>query len=125
VPEFQSQFLSVDHFESKPLNGVKVGIIRETLEDGVDSGVRSATQEAASHLEALGCILTEVIFTFPFVSVFLFRFCVKILRFVAKIYRSPFLHSLLDYQLTTLLPHRSHLRIYHVMMVSGNLGIMT
>ncbi|KAG7563513.1 Glutamyl-tRNA(Gln) amidotransferase A subunit [Arabidopsis suecica] len=60
VPEFQSQFLSVDHFESKPLNGVKVGIIRETLEDGVDSGVRSATQEAASHLEALGCVLTEV-----------------------------------------------------------------
>lgn len=74
VPEFQSQFLSMDHFESKPLNGVKVGIIRETLEDGVDSGVRSATQEAASHLEALGCVLTEVFFINSFVSVFLFRF---------------------------------------------------
>uniref|UniRef100_A0A1J3IBD0 Glutamyl-tRNA(Gln) amidotransferase subunit A, chloroplastic/mitochondrial n=1 Tax=Noccaea caerulescens TaxID=107243 RepID=A0A1J3IBD0_NOCCA len=60
VPEFQSQLLSVDVFESKPLKGVKVGVIRETLEEGVDSGVRSATQEAASHLEALGCVLTEV-----------------------------------------------------------------
>lgn len=60
VPEFQSQLLPVDVFESKPLKGVKVGVIRETLEEGVDSGVRSATEEAASHLEALGCVLTEV-----------------------------------------------------------------
>ncbi|CAN8253684.1 unnamed protein product [Cochlearia groenlandica] len=60
VPEFQSQFPSIDAFESKPLKGVKVGLIRETLEDGIDSGVRSATNEAVSHLESLGCILTEV-----------------------------------------------------------------
>ncbi|CAN6972232.1 unnamed protein product [Brassica rapa subsp. trilocularis] len=60
VPEFDTQFLSMDSFESKPLKGVRVGLIRETLEEGVDSGVRSATQEAASHLEALGCVVTEV-----------------------------------------------------------------
>ncbi|CAA7036120.1 unnamed protein product [Microthlaspi erraticum] len=59
VPEFQSQFLWMDHCGSKPLKGVKVGVICETLEEGVDSGVRSATQEAASHLEALGCVFTE------------------------------------------------------------------
>ena len=66
MPEFESQFLSMDSFESKPLKGVRVGLIRETLEEGVDSGVRSATQEAASHLEALGCLVTEV---------FLLTFC--------------------------------------------------
>ncbi|KAL0741338.1 hypothetical protein Bca4012_082851 [Brassica carinata] len=30
----------MDSFESKPLKRVKVGLIRETLEQGVDSGVR-------------------------------------------------------------------------------------
>ncbi|KAL0897863.1 hypothetical protein Bca101_081824 [Brassica carinata] len=40
VQEFQSQLLSMDSFESKPLKRVKVGLIRETLEQGVDSGVR-------------------------------------------------------------------------------------
>ncbi|KAG2308106.1 hypothetical protein Bca52824_027854 [Brassica carinata] len=39
VQEFQSQLLSMDSFESKPLKRVKVGLIRETLEQGVDSGV--------------------------------------------------------------------------------------
>ncbi|XP_010528035.1 PREDICTED: glutamyl-tRNA(Gln) amidotransferase subunit A, chloroplastic/mitochondrial [Tarenaya hassleriana] len=60
VPDFPSLFPSLDSFESKPLKGVKVGLIRETLEVGVDPGVKSVTQEAASYLEALGCDLTEV-----------------------------------------------------------------
>ncbi|VVA98384.1 unnamed protein product [Arabis nemorensis] len=38
----------------------RFGLIPETLEEGIDSGVSSATQEAASHLEALGCVLTEI-----------------------------------------------------------------
>ncbi|WZZ77911.1 hypothetical protein YC2023_098483 [Brassica napus] len=38
--EFQSQFLSMDSFDSKPLKKVKVGLICEMLEEGVDSGVR-------------------------------------------------------------------------------------
>ncbi|XP_010554246.1 PREDICTED: glutamyl-tRNA(Gln) amidotransferase subunit A, chloroplastic/mitochondrial [Tarenaya hassleriana] len=60
VPDFPSQFPSLDSFESKPLKGLKVGLICETLQDGVDTGVKSATREAASHLEELGCDLTEV-----------------------------------------------------------------
>ena len=40
MQEFQSQFLSMDSFDSKPLKKVKVGLICEMLEEGVDSGVR-------------------------------------------------------------------------------------
>ena len=50
----------MDSFESKPLKGLKIGFIHEKLEEGVHSGVRSATKEAASHLEGLDCVLTEV-----------------------------------------------------------------
>ena len=53
MSEFQSQFLSIDSFESKPLKGLKIGFIHEKLEEGVHSGVRSATKEAASDLEGL------------------------------------------------------------------------
>ena len=46
--------------ESKPLKGLRVGLIRETLDDGVDDGVKSVISSAASHLEELGCSVTEV-----------------------------------------------------------------
>ncbi|EPS68649.1 hypothetical protein M569_06115, partial [Genlisea aurea] len=60
VPDFESHFVSKDGFESKPLRGVRVGIIRETLGDGVDSEVVSAVHGAISHLEELGSILSEI-----------------------------------------------------------------
>jgi aspartyl-tRNA(Asn)/glutamyl-tRNA(Gln) amidotransferase subunit A len=62
VPDFASQFASTDLLESKPLKGLRVGLIRETLDDGVDSGVISAIRGAASHLEDLGCSVSEVDF---------------------------------------------------------------
>lgn len=60
VPEFTSQFVSTSLLESKPLNGLRIGLIRETIEDGVDTGVASAIRGAASHLEELGCSVSEV-----------------------------------------------------------------
>ncbi|KAL9244439.1 hypothetical protein vseg_018214 [Gypsophila vaccaria] len=60
VSDFASQFISSNFSESKPLQGVRVGIIRETLGDGVDGTVVSSIREAASHLERLGCLVTEV-----------------------------------------------------------------
>ncbi|GFZ05724.1 amidase family protein [Actinidia rufa] len=60
VPAFTSQFISKDLLESKPLKGLRVGIIRETIDDGVDPDVISSVCGAACHLEALGCIVTEV-----------------------------------------------------------------
>lgn len=36
------QFVSKDFFEAKPLKGLRVGVIRETLDDGVDPEVISS-----------------------------------------------------------------------------------
>lgn len=36
-------------------------MIRETLDDGVDGAVISSIHTAASHLEELGCSVTEVL----------------------------------------------------------------
>lgn len=60
VPDFTSQLISAARLESKPLKGLKVGVICETLENGVDSGVKSTVLGAVSHLEELGCTLSEV-----------------------------------------------------------------
>ncbi|GAB2274677.1 hypothetical protein Dimus_009448 [Dionaea muscipula] len=60
VPDFTSLFISVNSFESKPLKGLRVGIIRETIGDGVDQTVISSINAAAAHLEDLGCSLAEV-----------------------------------------------------------------
>lgn len=64
VPDFASQFASINLLESKPLKGLRVGVIRETLDEGVDIGVISAIRGAASHLEELGCSVTEVYFCY-------------------------------------------------------------
>lgn len=60
VPNYASELASADFLESKPLSGLKVGIICETVGDGVDAGVISSIRAAASHLEELGSIVTEV-----------------------------------------------------------------
>ncbi|XP_044500676.1 glutamyl-tRNA(Gln) amidotransferase subunit A, chloroplastic/mitochondrial isoform X2 [Mangifera indica] len=60
VPDFTTQFISATLLESKPLKGLRVGIIRETLDNGVDTGVKSVVLGAVSHLEELGCTLSEV-----------------------------------------------------------------
>lgn len=64
VPDFASQFASINLLESKPLKGLRVGVIRETLDEGVDTGVISAIRGAALHLEELGCSVTEVYFCY-------------------------------------------------------------
>lgn len=64
VPDFTSHFTSISLSESKPLKGLRVGLIRETLEDGVDTGVASTIRGAASHLEELGCSVSEVYLLF-------------------------------------------------------------
>ncbi|XP_012466114.1 glutamyl-tRNA(Gln) amidotransferase subunit A, chloroplastic/mitochondrial isoform X2 [Gossypium raimondii] len=60
VPDFTSQFTSASSLKSRPLEGLRVGLIRETVDAGVDSGVKSAIEGAATHLEQLGCVLKEV-----------------------------------------------------------------
>lgn len=70
-PDFASQFAPGDSLESQPLKGLRVGIIRETLGDGVDAEVISSIQSAASHFEDLGCTVTEVLFTKIFFRIYL------------------------------------------------------
>ncbi|CAO2036719.1 unnamed protein product, partial [Urochloa humidicola] len=60
VPDYASKLVSLDLLESKPLNGVRIGIIKETLGEGVDTGVVSSIKGAASHLEQLGSVVEEV-----------------------------------------------------------------
>ncbi|KAL2322578.1 hypothetical protein Fmac_026957 [Flemingia macrophylla] len=60
VPDFLSHFVSVSSLESKPLKGLRVGLICETIGDGVDAGVISAIRTSALHFEELGCIVNEV-----------------------------------------------------------------
>ncbi|KAH6764095.1 Amidase family protein [Perilla frutescens var. hirtella] len=60
VPDYASQFVALEYLESKPLKGLRVGVIHETLENGVDSEVISSVRGAVSHLEELGCTVSEV-----------------------------------------------------------------
>ncbi|VAH38034.1 unnamed protein product [Triticum turgidum subsp. durum] len=60
VPDYRSDLASLSLLESKPLNSVRIGIIQETLGEGVDAGVISSIRAAASHLEQLGSVVEEV-----------------------------------------------------------------
>lgn len=60
APDFSSQCVPINVLESKPLKGLRVGLIRETLDDGVDKSVSSVINVAASHLEGLGCFVSKV-----------------------------------------------------------------
>uniref|UniRef100_A0ACD5UFJ8 Uncharacterized protein n=1 Tax=Avena sativa TaxID=4498 RepID=A0ACD5UFJ8_AVESA len=60
VPDYRSDLVSPNLLESKPLNNVRIGIIQETLGEGVDTGVISSVKAAASHLEQLGSVVEEV-----------------------------------------------------------------
>ncbi len=51
---------SLDDLPNQPLRGQRVGLIRETLAEGMDSGVVNAVRKACAHLEALGARVEEV-----------------------------------------------------------------
>ena len=59
-----SHFSTANMLGSRPLEGLRVGLIRETLGEGVDSGVASVINRAVSHMEELGCTIKEVFFFF-------------------------------------------------------------
>ncbi|XP_031477337.1 glutamyl-tRNA(Gln) amidotransferase subunit A, chloroplastic/mitochondrial [Nymphaea colorata] len=60
VPKYASELSPKEYLESKPLKGLRVGVIRETLGEGVDLSVASSVQGAVSHLEELGAAVREV-----------------------------------------------------------------
>lgn len=61
VPDYTTNLLPVDGFDSKPLAGLKIGIISETVGDGVDGDVLLAVRQAVAHLESLGASIREVL----------------------------------------------------------------
>ncbi|KAJ0051910.1 hypothetical protein Pint_02617 [Pistacia integerrima] len=63
--DFTTQIVFHAHLESEPLKRLRVGLIRETLDYGVDTGVKSAILGAVSHLEELGCIIAILSFGLP------------------------------------------------------------
>ncbi|CAA6659766.1 unnamed protein product [Spirodela intermedia] len=59
VPDYVTELISTDNMGSKPLKGTRVGVIRETLGEGVEGEIISSIQAAASHLEELGAVVSE------------------------------------------------------------------
>ena len=60
VPDYTTNLLPIDDLGSKPLAGVRFGIITETVGDGVHEDVLSTVRQAAAHLESLGASVREV-----------------------------------------------------------------
>uniref|UniRef100_A0A061S6J9 Glutamyl-tRNA(Gln) amidotransferase subunit A, chloroplastic/mitochondrial n=1 Tax=Tetraselmis sp. GSL018 TaxID=582737 RepID=A0A061S6J9_9CHLO len=58
--DFARGLRAVDELASRPLEGRRVGIIRETMGEGVHGGVQAAVQAAAKQLQALGADVGEV-----------------------------------------------------------------
>ena len=60
VPDFALGLAPADQLSSRPLEGKRVGIIRESMADSVTAPVLEAVRRAARHLESLGADISEV-----------------------------------------------------------------
>ncbi|GMH33424.1 hypothetical protein BSKO_01258 [Bryopsis sp. KO-2023] len=60
VPDFAANLKPADELESRPLEGKRLGIISETLGEGVDSAVVDGIKKATQHLESLGAQVDEI-----------------------------------------------------------------
>lgn len=60
VEDIASRFPSASQLNSRPLEGLKVALIDNTLGDGISDTVRNTTLDTAHHLEALGATVGRV-----------------------------------------------------------------
>ncbi|GAQ88468.1 aspartyl-tRNA(Asn)/glutamyl-tRNA (Gln) amidotransferase subunit A [Klebsormidium nitens] len=60
VPDYTANLRPASELDSRPLAGVRLGLISETMGEGVDPGVVTAIQAAAAHYEQLGAVVEEV-----------------------------------------------------------------
>eukprot|EP00775_Hariotina_reticulata_P006114 gene6114-6353_t len=60
VGDFTAGLQPADQLGSQPLQGVRVGLIQETLGEGVDAGVSAAINGAVLHMQQLGAQVDEV-----------------------------------------------------------------
>lgn len=61
VEDFSAPLEAVDRLASRPLEGVRLGLVTETLGAGVDAAVADAVRAAVAHLQALGATVNEVL----------------------------------------------------------------
>eukprot|EP00897_Mesotaenium_endlicherianum_P008203 jgi/Mesen1/7410/ME000388S06631 len=60
VPDFLSKIQPLEALSNRPLEGLRFGLVKETVGAGVDAEVVAAIQLAAAHLESLGATVSEV-----------------------------------------------------------------
>ena len=60
VPDFAAGLQPASAFASKPLAGLRLGLVMETLGEGVAPEINGAISAAAKHLESLGAVVEEV-----------------------------------------------------------------
>lgn len=60
VEDFAKGLHAAESFASKPLQGKMIGIIQETVGQGVSAGVNEAFGRAAAHFQSLGAEVHEV-----------------------------------------------------------------
>lgn len=60
VPDFAAGLLPASQLPSKPLEGKRIGVVRQAMGEGVEAGVHDAVTAAVTHLEALGAHVEEV-----------------------------------------------------------------
>jgi aspartyl-tRNA(Asn)/glutamyl-tRNA(Gln) amidotransferase subunit A len=60
VPDFAAGLLAASQLSSKPLAGKRIGVVRQAMGEGVETGVHDAVTAAVTHLEALGADVEEV-----------------------------------------------------------------
>ncbi|KAK3261394.1 hypothetical protein CYMTET_29697 [Cymbomonas tetramitiformis] len=60
VGDYTSGLMAVDDMGSRPLEGQCIGLISQTMGEGVEASVREQVNAAAKHLESLGATIKEV-----------------------------------------------------------------
>eukprot|EP00879_Flechtneria_rotunda_P029972 GHRR01032448.1.p1 GENE.GHRR01032448.1~~GHRR01032448.1.p1 ORF type:complete len:262 (+),score=79.69 GHRR01032448.1:192-977(+) len=60
VPDFTSGLIAAEQLDSSCLQGVRVGVIKQTMGEGVSAGVAAAVNGALQHLQQLGAQVKEV-----------------------------------------------------------------
>jgi len=62
VDDYVSGLLPAEQLDSQPLKGKTLGVVKQTMGDGVDASVKAAVTAACAHMESLGatvCILAR------------------------------------------------------------------
>jgi len=60
VDDYTSGLLHLDHLASQPLAGKRLGVVVETMGEGVETSVRESIHAACKHYESLGAEIVEI-----------------------------------------------------------------